>query len=106
MNIRTSLSIFFCFLSTLVFSQNELSGKLTDLNNDPLAYANVILLNAQDSVSVVKGTVSEEDGSFLLKDIKDDNYVLKITYVGYEDLLKKIRVKGDTNLKTLKVSPS
>lgn len=106
MNIRPSLSILLCFLSTLVFSQNQLSGKLTDLNNDPLAYANVILLNAQDSVSVVKGTVSEEDGSFLLKDIKDDNYVLKITYVGYEDLLKKIRVKGDTNLKTLKVAPS
>jgi len=106
MNIRTSLSISLCFLSTLVFSQNQLSGRLTDLSDGPLAYANVILLNAQDSVSVIKGTVSEEDGSFLLKDLKDDQYLLKVTYVGYEDLLKRIKVKGDTNLKVLKVVPS
>lgn len=99
---------FFSFIVLLVsqqiFSQNTVEGKIQNQDKEVVPFANVILLNAQDSVSVYKGTVSEDDGSFLLEDIEDNSYLLKISYVGYEDLLKKITVKRnlDINLITLK----
>lgn len=42
------------------------SGKLIDENNQPLFYANVVLLSLPDS-TFVTGTVSGEDGSFKLE---------------------------------------
>ncbi len=52
------------FISNRAFSQSELAGEIIDENSDPVSFANVILLNAKDSVSVVKGVISEDDGSF------------------------------------------
>ena len=66
-----------------------------------MAFANVILLSAEDSTSVYKGTISEEDGSFLLENVKDSTYVLKVSFIGYQEELKKIKVKGNTDLKTI-----
>ncbi|MGB8704809.1 MAG: carboxypeptidase-like regulatory domain-containing protein, partial [Gillisia sp.] len=83
------------FISFPSFSQNSLQGIIVNQKKEPVAFANVVLLQAKDSVSVVKGVVSEEDGSFLLNDIADSNYVLQVSFVGYENYLKKIKVKGN-----------
>lgn len=50
-------------LSTItpMMAQN-ITGKIVDEKGEPLAYANVVLLNQQDS-AFVKGTVSGEDGN-------------------------------------------
>ena len=104
MNFKSYLALSLCFFCLTVYSQNEITGKVLDQNNDPLPFANVILLNAQDSVAVVKGTVTEADGNFILKDIADDAYLLKITFVGFDDYLKRIKVKGNTNLNKIKIA--
>ena len=51
-------------LSTMsqMMAQN-ISGKIVDAKGEPLAFANVVLLNRQDS-AFVKGTVSGENGCF------------------------------------------
>jgi len=80
------------------FSQNSVSGKIQNQDNDPVPFANVILLSAKDSTSVYKGTISEDDGSFLIDDVEDSTYLLKISFVGYLESLQKLNVKGDTNI--------
>ena len=104
MNFKSYLAFTLCFFCLTVYSQNEITGKVLDQDNDPLPFANVILLNAQDSVAVVKGTVTEADGNFILKDIADNAYLLKITFVGYDDYLKSIKVKGNTNLNNIRIA--
>ena len=87
--------------SCAVYSQSQLQGNIQNENKSPVAFANVILLSAEDSTSVYKGTISEEDGSFLLENVKDSTYVLKVSFIGYQEELKKIKVKGNTDLKTI-----
>lgn len=102
MNKRLCLSLIVCLFSILSYSQNSLKGRLLNENKEPVAYANVILLDAEDSTSVYKGVVSEEDGGFILENLEDQNYVLKVTFIGYEDYLKTVRLsRGLTDLKSI-----
>ena len=57
-------------------------GQLLDEKGKPLDYATVSLLKAQDS-SVVKGTLSNQGGSYTFDHIKPGAYIIKATVVGY-----------------------
>tara|TARA_B100000953_G_scaffold205622_1_gene169596 strand:- start:1444 stop:3822 length:2379 start_codon:yes stop_codon:yes gene_type:complete len=81
-----------------MFSQNQVGGQIVDKENQPVSFANVVLLNAKDSVSVIKGMISEDDGSFLFEEIENRPYVLKISFLGFADYIKRFEVEGNTNL--------
>lgn len=101
-----SQAIFLCcffFLSQIAVSQNTVKGSLTDQKDQPVAYANVVLLE-KDSITVYRGTVSEEDGSFSFENIAPDTYVLSASFIGYLRMHRQIEVNGDTNLGTLVLS--
>ena len=59
-------------------------GKLVDDKEAPVGFANVVLLNPEDS-AFVKGTVSEESGEFVLEGLKEQCYILRVSYIGYKD---------------------
>ncbi|MCM8569682.1 TonB-dependent receptor [Gramella jeungdoensis] len=89
-----------CFLFPyMVICQSSVNGSVINEDNEGVAFANVILLNAQDSTSVYKGTISEEDGTFYLKDVEDSVYLLKVTFVGYKDAFRRIEIQNNTGLK-------
>lgn len=48
----------------------------------PISFANVVELLQADS-SFIKGTVSKEDGSFMLEGVKSGN-VIRVSLIGYE----------------------
>lgn len=95
---------FLCVISLLSFttySQNSLKGIVIDQNQQAVSFANIILFQASDSTTFYKGTVSEEDGSFFIEAVEENDYVLEVRFVGYENFVKKIEVKGTTNLREL-----
>ncbi|GAB2762323.1 outer membrane beta-barrel family protein [Actinomadura fibrosa] len=71
-------------------AQHNLDGRIIDSNNDPIAFANVILLSAKDSTTVYKGAVSTENGEFRFTNIEEKPYVIKVSFVGYKDYLALI----------------
>ncbi|MCF4100599.1 TonB-dependent receptor [Gillisia sp. M10.2A] len=93
-------------LSMQVFSQNTVNGNIIDKDKNPVAFANVILLHAKDSTTVYKGTVSEENGEFIIEDVIDGKYLLQISFVGYEDYLKKINIGGNQDLDNITLQES
>ena len=70
---------------TSLMAQN-ITGKVVDAKGEPLAFANVVLLNRQDS-AFVKGTVSGEDGRFSI-DSSCNGGIIKVTSVGYKTICK------------------
>jgi len=72
-------------LSTAVFSygQETIIGKVQGETGDPIAYANVLLLKTGDS-TMVKGTITEENGSFLLKNIPEGKYFVSVRLIGFK----------------------
>ncbi|WP_431134366.1 TonB-dependent receptor [Psychroserpens mesophilus] len=62
-----------------LWSQNTIQGKVSDTNNnDPLVFVNVYLPELE------KGTVTDENGEFTLKNIPNGNYKIVISFIGYE----------------------
>ena len=64
------------------YCQYTVSGMVTNANNEKLDYFHAVLLNKLDSSFVVGGVF--EDGSFELSVNKHIEYILLISYVGYE----------------------
>lgn len=80
--------LLFLFVLVTAFSFAQ-SGKgfvkadILDLNNEPLPFASVAILNLADS-SLVKWASSNDNGVVYFNNIAEGNYVLSISYVGYK----------------------
>ena len=62
---KKMLITFLCFSAISPMMAQDVKGKIVDEKGQPLAFANVVLLNRQDS-AFVKGVVSGEDGHFAI----------------------------------------
>ncbi len=71
-----------CLLNaTEIIRAQNITGKVVDEQQSPVAFANVVLLKTDSTF--VEGTLSWEDGTFQLKERKGD-CLLKVTSVGYQ----------------------
>ena len=78
-----------------------ISGKLADKQNQPLAYANVVLISLPDSIFVT-GEITDEKGGFRFSKVTEGDYQLKISSMGYEPMFIDLQgFKRSTNLGTL-----
>ena len=76
------------FGSVFSFSQNEISGIITDDHNTPLEFANIILHDSQTK-AVITGVISTENGSFSIKDIENGNYYIEVSMLGFKTKLSE-----------------
>ena len=92
---KYAVIIFVYLLSQAALAQNgNLSGKLQDAQGAPIAFANVLLLQAADS-SMISGTVADAEGKFIMASPVAGAYFLKFTVIGYEPLsTEAFRVSG------------
>jgi len=84
------------FLPILAFSQNSSTGKIAGTVKDskgPLTGVNVYL------EGTTLGSSTDVDGFFVVDNIEPGKYVLKVEYVGYKSISKKVEVKTGETLK-------
>ena len=75
----------------------SITGKVLDENKQPVSFASVTLLAAADS-SLIKGEVSDEAGDFDIENISAGNYILSISFLGYEPYSREINVVQSTDV--------
>lgn len=92
----------FLLVSQFAFGQKySISGRVLDgRNGEPVIGATVSLLQATDSV-LVTGEITDIDGYFTMRDVKRRDYLLQVSYVGYERLFKYINSENDIDLGVL-----
>ena len=81
------LSLILCNFCLLLMGQetnSSLQIKVLDSANAPIEYANVALYLSSDT-SLVYGGITNAEGLFQLEEIKPQNYILKVSYIGYAD---------------------
>ena len=78
-------------------SQTLLKGKVLDRENGEALMRSTVLLMTADTLKMVTGATTNEDGSFSIKDIKDGTYVVKISYIGYHNFYRQITVNHTSN---------
>ncbi len=64
---------------------SRVNGRIIDKNKKPLEYVNVMLLKSADS-SLVKGSISNNNGEFEIDNIIAGNYLVMLSQLGYEKL--------------------
>ncbi len=62
-------------------------------NNQPVGYADIVLLKGD---SIIAGTETADDGTFVISNVKAGMYLLKASFTGYTDATKRINIKGAT----------
>ena len=98
-----SALIFVFFLSILLgrgslFGQSRISGRILTRNEKPLHHANVLLLQSADS-SLVKGTVSDENGNYYLENISSGIYLISASFAGMKNgFSEKLTVEHGSNV--------
>lgn len=104
--MKSQLKHFLLFAVLVIVStvtavaQATLKGKIVDAeNNEPLIGATVVVKGSTE------GTVTDMDGSFTLN-VKNGKIVLAISYVGYNELIKNVKITGNNvNLGTISLAP-
>lgn len=64
-------------------SFSQIQGTVHDTNNQPLSFANVLLLNQKDS-SLVTGVSVSDVGTFSITNFNPGNYFVKASMIGYK----------------------
>jgi Outer membrane protein beta-barrel family/CarboxypepD_reg-like domain len=93
-------------LSASVFGQHfSITGKIYDQANQPIAYANIVLLKTQDS-TFVTGTTSNDFGEFTTNEIASGNYILKVSFIGFEDFSQQVSLENNIEFTTIVLKES
>lgn len=96
----------YCFILFLFFSsfltawtQNySIKGKVMNARSkESIPNATILLLNFSDSIQV-DGMISDLDGNFTLDNIKEGEYLMKVQYLGFENLFRNIQLHRDLDL--------
>ena len=78
---------------TFSYAQHTIHGRIIDSTDQRgLVGASVRLLTLKDSVIQIQGTVDE--GKFSFKPVSAGNYKLLVTYIGYKEKSKTLRISG------------
>jgi outer membrane receptor protein involved in Fe transport len=97
--------LIFTLLNTVSWAQNlNVSGSVIDENNDVVAFATTYILKASDS-TLVKASVTNNNGYFNIGPIVSGEYLLKVTNIGFQDYLSNkivLNQSFDAGVVTLK----
>lgn len=98
--MKTIATILFLLCSSLCIAQITVRAKVVDKDQEPIAFANVVLLNAKTK-SIYKGEITNEEGVFVLTNIKTGTYELRVTFLGFKDYMQTVEFISSTVLKTI-----
>ncbi|MEM6380013.1 MAG: TonB-dependent receptor, partial [Bacteroidota bacterium] len=97
------VSLFLC--PYLSFSQTaEIKGTIQDTTAAPLSGASVVVLNAQDSL-LEKFAISEANGDFIIKRLGKGEYILQVSFLGYQTYSQGISVSTDQDVGNIVLKP-
>ena len=102
--VKYLFSIAFLFIIPISLSAQStysVSGIINDSSNNGLAYVNVLLLKPLDS-TLVKGSITKEDGTFIIENVTKGNYVVMSSSVGFQSAYSNpFVINKDYNVETM-----
>ena len=101
------IAILLAFLATsatvLVAQNLSVKGTVYDFDTaEPLYPANVQISQVSGTDSTfVGGASTEDDGTFVVNNLKAGNYVARVSYIGYDDVYKNFSLRSGTTMTDL-----
>lgn len=79
-------------ISTMIFAQNKISGKVTDAKNDALVGTSIVIKGT------TKGTTANANGEFSIDNVANGSYKLNVSFLGYSPQEIEVNVPQTGNL--------
>lgn len=88
--MKKIMFILFLIGMSNAYAQNNLSGKITDLNNAPLLGVEIY------SEQLHKGTTSDSKGNYILENIPNGKVTINFTYLGFKSIAKQFNFNNQS----------
>ncbi len=100
-SVKSVLRLLIVIFPIAVIGQTfQVSGTIRDNRGEPVPYANVILLQVEDSTQI-KGTSADENARFVLPDISPGLYYIQAKYFGYLSTPVPLDIRKDVRIGAL-----
>ncbi len=103
------LSVLYNTNSYASIEPGKIKGNIVEQNsNEPIAFANVALLNPETK-TIVAGVISDDEGTFVLKNFGFNKYELQISFLGYQKCTIPVEVSEGNcpcDVGTIRLTPS
>ena len=94
-------ALYIVMSAALSMSAKNVTGTVVDETQQPVSFVNVVLMS--DS-TFIDGKVTDETGRFLFENADSTANKVKISMIGYDDLL--LAIPPDGNFNTISLTPS
>lgn len=92
-NFISKMFLMIVFYSSFSFSQNSIKGRVINQKGEPIFGASVIIIGTSIGTSV------DENGNFVLTNLKEQKFDLQISAVGYEKrIIKNVQIGKTVNV--------
>ena len=98
--MKTFIKLLLLVAGFSVNAQNSISGKITDTNNNPLSSVEIY---AQE---IHKGTTTDENGTYILRNIPKGKIKITFTYLGYKSVTKTIVINTKNQILDIELEDS
>ena len=99
------LSAIFSLCLFTATAQHQLSGSIKDgADGAPVPYATAALLRPDSSA--VTGVITGDDGKFLLPNVAAGDYILQVSFTGYEKVYRKVNVPAQSDMGVINLAES
>jgi iron complex outermembrane recepter protein len=94
-------AIFFCSMILMyhnAFTQNKITGSVTDQDNLPLPGATIYIAETKS------GTISDKNGKYQLNDLHNGTVRIQYSFLGYANLIESVELTGKDEIINVKLT--
>jgi hypothetical protein len=103
MRVKFSILLFFFATTTLIAQTYSIKGRVQESGSKAaIPNATILLLRVNDSTQV-DGMISDLDGNFEIDDVREGEYLLKVQYLGYQNLFRSLQVARNIDLGVISI---
>jgi len=87
--------LMFLFIGTVAFAQFKITGKVYSEENEPLPGASIVI----EGTTI--GTIADLNGLFVLNNLKNGDFNLKVSFIGYQSFSTSVNLTKDVLLNVI-----
>ena len=95
--MKLNFTVLLLLVPSLLLAQFTIEGTITDQQEQPVPYVNVILLEAA-SQKVFQGMATDEAGEYSFEGVPQGEYLLRASFVGFEIHEREIAISQDMEI--------
>ena len=97
--MKKKLFLLLLFSPLALISQNaSIEGQVVDVDNNPISFVNVLLYE-RAGAQALRGAITDDLGNFTLSELKDQDYYVEFSMVGFSTVSKTINPSNSSNQK-------